>query len=59
MDHIFDHIFNQDQDDANRLPSDEIVVSKDPEERRRKLKALMRLVQPDSPLVLCMSGDRS
>ena len=29
-----------DQDDANRLPSDEIVVSKDPEERKRKLKEI-------------------
>lgn len=54
MDHIFDHIFDHDQDDANRLPSDEIVVSKDPEERKRKLKVLMRLVQlhvPDSLLI--------
>lgn len=61
MDHIFDHIF--DQDDANRLPSDEIVVSKDPEERKRKLKVLMRLVQLHvlSVLVMscAMSGDRS
>ena len=33
------------EDDPNKLPSDEIVVSKDPEERKRKLKAGSNMIE--------------